>query len=89
MRLNAKKRAVLAPKGVNVANQRASRSNHFVSYSRIAFESTFLRAAIPSFRLLGCDLSIELLYLGESDLSEDFRTKLDALPGDQMAGSVD
>ncbi|KAF4760795.1 hypothetical protein HAV15_007688 [Penicillium sp. str.  len=41
----------------------------------------FLLAAIPSFRLLGCDLPVEIMYLGESDLSEDFRTKLDALPG--------
>jgi hypothetical protein len=41
----------------------------------------FLLAAIPSFRLLGCDLPVEVIYLGESDLSKDFRTKLDALPG--------
>lgn len=41
----------------------------------------FLLAAIPSFRLLGCDLPIEIMYLGERDLREDFRTKLDALPG--------
>ncbi|OQD72205.1 hypothetical protein PENPOL_c001G08590 [Penicillium polonicum] len=41
----------------------------------------FLLAAIPSFRLLGCDLPVEIMYLGESDLNEDFRTKLDALPG--------
>ncbi|KAJ6188271.1 hypothetical protein N7519_003179 [Penicillium mononematosum] len=41
----------------------------------------FLLAAIPSFRLLGCDLPVEVMYLGESDLSKDFRTKLDALPG--------
>ncbi|KGO42892.1 Alpha-mannosyltransferase [Penicillium expansum] len=41
----------------------------------------FLLAAIPSFRLLGCDLPVEVMYLGENDLSEDFRKKLDALPG--------
>lgn len=41
----------------------------------------FLLAAIPSFRLLGCDLPVEIMYLGASDLSEDFRMKLDALPG--------
>jgi hypothetical protein len=30
---------------------------------------------------LGCDLPVEVMYLGESDLSEDFRTQLEALPG--------
>ena len=41
----------------------------------------FLLAAIPSFRLLGCDLPVEVMYLGENDLNKDFRMKLDALPG--------
>ncbi|KAJ5383979.1 Alpha-mannosyltransferase [Penicillium concentricum] len=44
-------------------------------------QAPFLLAAIPSFRLLGCDLPIEVMYLGKNDLSEDFRTKLEALPG--------
>ncbi|KAI2692415.1 CAZyme family GT71 [Penicillium roqueforti] len=41
----------------------------------------YLLAAIPSFRLLGCDLPIEIMYLGDRDLNEDFRTKLEALSG--------
>ncbi|KXG48362.1 Alpha-mannosyltransferase [Penicillium griseofulvum] len=44
-------------------------------------QAHFLLAAIPSFRLLGCDLPVEVMYLGENDLSEDFRTQLEALPG--------
>ncbi|KAF3025348.1 hypothetical protein E8E15_008939 [Penicillium rubens] len=43
--------------------------------------ASFLLATIPSFRLLGCDLPVEVMYLGENDLSKEFRTKLDALPG--------
>lgn len=42
---------------------------------------SFLLAAIPSLRTLGCELPIEIMYLGDSDLSEDFRAELEALPG--------
>ncbi|OQE01757.1 hypothetical protein PENVUL_c041G04032 [Penicillium vulpinum] len=41
----------------------------------------FLLAAIPSFRLLGCNLPVEVMYLGDDDLSEEFRTRLEAIPG--------
>ncbi|KAJ5513598.1 hypothetical protein N7463_003150 [Penicillium fimorum] len=44
-------------------------------------QAPFLLAAIPSFRLLGCDLPVEVMYLGETDLREDFRIKLEAIPG--------
>ncbi|OKP09509.1 hypothetical protein PENSUB_5131 [Penicillium subrubescens] len=41
----------------------------------------FLLVAIPSLRTLGCELPVEIMYLGDSDLSEDFRAELEALPG--------
>ncbi|KAJ5164097.1 Alpha-mannosyltransferase [Penicillium coprophilum] len=44
-------------------------------------QAQFLLAAIPSFRLLGCDLPVEVMYLGENDLNKDFRMKLEAIPG--------
>jgi len=44
-------------------------------------QAPYLRASIPSFRRLGCNLPIEIMYLGDSDLSEDCRAELEALPG--------
>jgi alpha 1,3-mannosyltransferase len=44
-------------------------------------QAPYLLASIPSFRKLGCNLPIEIMYLGDSDLSEDFRTDLEALEG--------
>lgn len=41
----------------------------------------FLLVTIPSLRALGCTLPIEVMYLGDSDLGEDFRTELEDLPG--------
>jgi hypothetical protein len=41
----------------------------------------FLLTAIPSLRTLGCELPIEIMYLGDSDLSEDSRAALEALSG--------
>jgi alpha 1,3-mannosyltransferase len=41
----------------------------------------FLLTSIPSLRKLGCELPIEIFYLGERDLREDFRLELEALPG--------
>ncbi|KAJ5145906.1 uncharacterized protein N7515_000470 [Penicillium bovifimosum] len=43
--------------------------------------AAFLLAAIPSLRTLGCELPVEIMYLGDSDLGEDFRAELEALPG--------
>ena len=44
-------------------------------------QASYLLASIPSFRALGCELPIEIFYLGDSDLSEDFRIELEALDG--------
>lgn len=44
-------------------------------------QATYLLTSIPSFRRLGCTLPIEIMYLGDSDLSEDYRAELEALPG--------
>ncbi|PLN79941.1 mannosyltransferase putative-domain-containing protein [Aspergillus taichungensis] len=41
----------------------------------------FLLTSIPSIRRLGCNLPIEVMYLGDGDLSQDFRAKLEAMPG--------
>ncbi|KAJ5561351.1 hypothetical protein N7535_004181 [Penicillium sp. DV-2018c] len=43
--------------------------------------ASFLLAVIPSLRALGCELPVEVMYLGDSDLGEDFRAELEALPG--------
>lgn len=42
-------------------------------------QAKYLLTSIPSFRKLGCDLPIEVLYLGDDDLGEDYRDKLEAL----------
>ncbi|EXJ94086.1 hypothetical protein A1O1_02479 [Capronia coronata CBS 617.96] len=44
-------------------------------------QAPFLLTTIPTFRKLGCDLPIEVMYLGDSDLSEDYRADLEALDG--------
>lgn len=41
----------------------------------------YLLSSIPSIRRLGCDLPIEVMYAGDTDLSHASRLKLDALPG--------
>ncbi|KAI1490954.1 glycosyltransferase family 71 protein [Biscogniauxia mediterranea] len=44
-------------------------------------QAPWLLTTIYSFRQLGCTLPIEVMYLGESDLGEDHRSDLEALPG--------
>ncbi|KIW11901.1 hypothetical protein PV08_09174 [Exophiala spinifera] len=44
-------------------------------------QAPYLLTTIPIFRKLGCDLPIEVMYLGDSDLSEDYRADLEALEG--------
>jgi alpha 1,3-mannosyltransferase len=44
-------------------------------------QAPFLLTSIPTLRQLGCDLPIEVMYLGDDDLSEDFRTDLESLSG--------
>jgi alpha 1,3-mannosyltransferase len=44
-------------------------------------QAPFLLTSINLFRKLGCKLPIEIMYLGDSDLGEDFRSELEALPG--------
>jgi hypothetical protein len=41
----------------------------------------FLLASIPTIRTLGCELPIEIMYLGDGDLRKDYRVELEALPG--------
>ncbi|KAF3918401.1 hypothetical protein ABW20_dc0105463 [Dactylellina cionopaga] len=44
-------------------------------------QAPFLLTSIPSFRKLGCNLPIEVMYLGDSDLSEDYRAELEQFEG--------
>ncbi|KIX04411.1 uncharacterized protein Z518_05279 [Rhinocladiella mackenziei CBS 650.93] len=44
-------------------------------------QAPFLLTTIPTFRKLGCTLPIEVMYLGDSDLSEDYRADLEAIDG--------
>jgi hypothetical protein len=44
-------------------------------------QAGFLLASIPLFRKLGFAYPIEIMYLGEEDLSEERREDLEALPG--------
>jgi hypothetical protein len=44
-------------------------------------QALYLLTGIASLRRLGCDLPIEIMYLGESDLGEDFRSQLEEIPG--------
>lgn len=41
----------------------------------------YLLTSIRSFRKLGCNLPIEIMYLGDDDLGDDSRSELEALPG--------
>ncbi|KAI8628484.1 glycosyltransferase family 71 protein [Xylariaceae sp. FL1651] len=44
-------------------------------------QARYLLTTIYTFRKLGCDLPIEVMYLGDSDLGEDHRLELEDLPG--------
>ncbi|RMZ84737.1 hypothetical protein DV737_g984, partial [Chaetothyriales sp. CBS 132003] len=44
-------------------------------------QAAYLLTSIPIMRQLGCTLPIEVMYLGDTDLSEDFRADLEALEG--------
>ena len=44
-------------------------------------QAPYLLTTIYSFRQLGCTLPIEVMYLGDQDLGEDYRMELEALPG--------
>ncbi|KAK5078173.1 hypothetical protein LTR64_003423 [Lithohypha guttulata] len=44
-------------------------------------QAPYLLTTIYSFRQLGCTLPIEVMYLGDQDLGEDYRAELEALPG--------
>ncbi|OJJ31448.1 hypothetical protein ASPWEDRAFT_54598 [Aspergillus wentii DTO 134E9] len=43
-------------------------------------QAPYLLTSIQSLRRIGCTLPIEVMYLGDSDLSEDFREELEVLP---------
>ncbi|EPS38152.1 hypothetical protein H072_8154 [Dactylellina haptotyla CBS 200.50] len=44
-------------------------------------QAPFLLTSIPSLRNLGCNLPIEIMYLGDGDLSPENRAKLEKLDG--------
>nr|KAK5432363.1 hypothetical protein LTR18_011120 [Exophiala xenobiotica] len=44
-------------------------------------QAHFLMTTIHSFRELGCTLPVEVMYLGDSDLSEDYRAELETMGG--------
>ncbi|GFF90975.1 hypothetical protein IFM53868_06348 [Aspergillus udagawae] len=44
-------------------------------------QAPYLLTSIPSIRWLGCDLPIEIMYLGDADLSPSFQADLESLPG--------
>lgn len=44
-------------------------------------QAPYLLTSIPMMRELGCKLPIEVMYLGDSDLSEDYRSDLEQLDG--------
>lgn len=44
-------------------------------------QAPYLLTSIPIMRELGCNLPVEVMYLGDSDLSEDFRSDLEAMDG--------
>ncbi|KAF1348892.1 mannosyltransferase putative-domain-containing protein [Delphinella strobiligena] len=41
----------------------------------------YIVTAIKTFRRMGCDLPVEIFYLGDKDLGDEFRELLEALPG--------
>jgi alpha 1,3-mannosyltransferase len=43
-------------------------------------QAPYIMTAISSFRAMGCQLPVEVMYLGEHDLSLDMREQLEALP---------
>jgi alpha 1,3-mannosyltransferase len=43
-------------------------------------QAPYIKTAISSFRAMGCTLPVEVMYLGDSDLSEDIRTDLESIP---------
>lgn len=43
-------------------------------------QAQYVKTAITSFRAMGCTLPVEIMYLGEDDMSEDTRTELETLP---------
>lgn len=44
-------------------------------------QAEYLETSIPAIRRLGCDLPVEVIYLGDDDLSEDAREGLEKLEG--------
>lgn len=44
-------------------------------------QAPYFLTSIESFRRLGCDLPVEIMYLGDNDLGDDWRIQLEALPG--------
>jgi alpha 1,3-mannosyltransferase len=44
-------------------------------------QAPYFLTSIMSFRKLGCNLPVEIMYLGENDLNDDWRMKLESIPG--------
>ncbi|THX39865.1 hypothetical protein D6D10_03964 [Aureobasidium pullulans] len=43
-------------------------------------QAPYIKTAISSFRAMGCTLPVEIMYLGDEDLSEDTRAELETIP---------
>ncbi|KAG9691984.1 glycosyltransferase family 71 protein, partial [Aureobasidium melanogenum] len=43
-------------------------------------QASYIKTAISSFRAMGCTLPVEIMYLGEEDMSEDTRADLETIP---------
>ncbi|KAI5198279.1 hypothetical protein E4T39_06827 [Aureobasidium subglaciale] len=44
-------------------------------------QASYIKTAISSFRAMGCTLPVEVMYLGDSDLSQDTRDELETIEG--------
>ncbi|GAB7352535.1 hypothetical protein MBLNU459_g2927t1 [Dothideomycetes sp. NU459] len=57
-------------------------------------QAPYMLTAIAVYRKMGCNLPIEVMYLGEDDLSEEYREQMEAFPGvttrnlKQMVGNM-
>ncbi|KAI4746460.1 hypothetical protein E4T50_03212 [Aureobasidium sp. EXF-12298] len=43
-------------------------------------QASYIKTAISSFRAMGCTLPVEIMYLGDEDMSEDTRADLETMP---------
>ncbi|CAD0031415.1 unnamed protein product [Aureobasidium pullulans] len=53
---------------------------HAYETYRTFLSTPYIKTAISSFRAMGCTLPVEIMYLGDEDLSEDTRAELETIP---------